>query len=149
MSLLLPLVRKAELSRSEVHQLIEQLLNREQGGEHEWVEGRQDPVARLKKQLADKERALAEEQQGAQAVQAKLLELRAELNGERQRQGIMQRQLEEQLNAKQVELQTVAARLQLANDTHNKSVTAAQQVCCNIFRSRKQAGLKLQFCKVL
>jgi ribosome-binding protein 1 len=128
LGLLLPLVQKAELSRTEVHQLIEQLLNREQVEGHEWVEGRQDPVARLKKQLAEKEKALAEEQQGAQAVHAKLVELRAELNGERSRQSAAQRQLEEQLTNKVHTIQVLNNQLQATADLQNKNAHATQMV---------------------
>jgi ribosome-binding protein 1 len=128
LSLLLPLVQKAELSRTEVHQLIEQLLNREQVEGHEWVEGRQDPVARLKKQLAEKEKALAEEQQGAQAVHAKLLEVRAELNGERSRQLVVQRQLEEQLTNKAHAIQVLNNQLQATADLQSKNALATQKV---------------------
>jgi len=126
--MLLPLLQKAELSRSEVHQLIEQLLNREQVEGHDWVEGRQDPVARLKKQLAEKEKALAEEQQGAQAVHAKLLELRAELNGERSRQGVAQRQLEEQLANKVHTIQVLNNQLQATAELQNKNTLTTQMV---------------------
>lgn len=121
-------MQKAELSRTEVHQLIEQLLNREQVEGHEWVEGRQDPVARLKKQLADKEKALAEEQQGAQAVHAKLVELRAELNGERARQSATQRQLEEQVANKVHTIQVLNNQLQATAELQNKNAHATQMV---------------------
>ncbi|XP_059470500.1 kinectin isoform X6 [Neocloeon triangulifer] len=137
LGMLLPLVQRAELSRSEVHQLIEQLLNRERVEGHEWVEGRQDPVARLKKQLAEKEKALAEEQQGAQAVHAKLLELRAELNGEKSRQGAAQRQLEEQLIAKNHAIQVLNNQLQATADLQNKNAHNTQMLQNQLLEERK------------
>nr|CAD7568334.1 unnamed protein product [Timema californicum] len=129
-SLLVPLVRKAELSRSEVQILIDLLLNKQQGpnDEHsEWYEGRQDPVVKLKKQLAEKEKALAEEQEAAQAVQSKLRELRSELNSERSRLTQMCRQLEEGLAAKTSEVQTLITRLQLATEAASAEKQALVQ----------------------
>nr|CAD7601686.1 unnamed protein product [Timema genevievae] len=129
-SLLVPLVRKAELSRSEVQILIDLLLNKQQGpnDEHsEWYEGRQDPVVKLKKQLAEKEKALAEEQEAAQAVQSKLRELRSELNSERSRLTQMCRQLEEGLAAKTSEVQTLVTRLQLAAEAASAEKQALVQ----------------------
>nr|CAD7199131.1 unnamed protein product [Timema douglasi] len=129
-SLLVPLVRKAELSRSEVQILIDLLLNKQQGpnDEHsEWYEGRQDPVVKLKKQLAEKEKALAEEQEAAQAVQSKLRELRSELNSERSRLTQMCRQLEEGLTAKTSEVQTLITRLQLATEAASAEKQALVQ----------------------
>ncbi|KOX71283.1 Kinectin [Melipona quadrifasciata] len=77
----MPLVQKAELSRSEIQILIDQLLNKQMDNpsEHsEWTEGRADPVIKLKKQLAEKEKALADEHEANIAFQNKLKELRAE-----------------------------------------------------------------------
>ncbi|XP_063235629.1 ribosome-binding protein 1-like isoform X3 [Bacillus rossius redtenbacheri] len=131
-SLLVPLVRKAELSRSEIQILIDLLLNKQQEGpavlDSEWIEGRQDPVAKLKKQLADKEKALAEEQEASQAVQSKLRELRAELNSERSRLLQACRQLEESLAGRQAEVQALAARLQHAAESHGADKQALAQV---------------------
>ncbi|XP_032455132.1 kinectin isoform X9 [Nasonia vitripennis] len=120
-SLLKPLVQKAELSRSEIQILIDQLLNKQQDNplEHaEWTESRADPVIKLKKQLADKEKALKDEQEASVSVQSKLLELRAELNGERSRFTANVRQLEEALNAKVSEAQTLHTRMQHILESH-------------------------------
>lgn len=81
-------------------------------------QGRQDPVVKLKKQLAEKEKALQEEQEAAQSLQSKLKELRSELNSERSRLTHSCRQLEESLVTKQNEIQSLAARLQHALESH-------------------------------
>lgn len=67
-------------------------------------------MQKLKKQLAEKERALTAEQEALVAVQAKLREVRAELNSERSRLMQNVRSLEENLGIKQTELQAMIAR---------------------------------------
>lgn len=129
-SLLVPLVRKAELSWSEIQILIDLLLNKQQGSavdNSEWIEGRQDPVVKLKKQLAEKEKALQEEQEAAQSLQSKLKELRSELNSERSRLTQSCRQLEESLVTKQNEIQSLAATLQHALESHVSEKQALTQ----------------------
>ncbi|XP_017883583.1 kinectin isoform X2 [Ceratina calcarata] len=120
-SLLMPLVQKAELSRSEIQILIDQLLNKQldNPSEHsEWTEGRADPVIKLKKQLAEKEKALADEHEANIAFQNKLKKLRTELNSERSRLSASVRQLEEALNAKVTETQTLHTRMQHILESH-------------------------------
>ncbi|KAJ8674029.1 hypothetical protein QAD02_005291, partial [Eretmocerus hayati] len=120
-SLLEPLVKKAELSRSEIQFLIDQLLNKQQDNplEHaEWTESRADPVIKLKKQLADKEKALKDEQEASASVQSKIVELRAELNSERSRLTTSVRQLEEALSARVTEAQTLHTRMQHILESH-------------------------------
>ncbi|GLG99090.1 Uncharacterized protein GBIM_05620, partial [Gryllus bimaculatus] len=127
MSLLLPIVQKAELSRSEIQILIDHLLNKQQNAgatDAEWIEGRQDPVVKLKKQLAEKEKQLAEELSASQGVQAKLKELRQELNTERSRLSHSCRQLEEALLAKTNEAQALATRLQHNQEAVNNEKQA-------------------------
>ncbi|CAB0031238.1 unnamed protein product [Trichogramma brassicae] len=121
-SLLQPLVQKAELSRSEIQFLIESLLNKQQenpaGEQAEWSEGRADPVMKLKRQLADKEKALRDEQEATAGVQSKLIELRQELNSERSRFTATVRQLEEALTAKTTEAATLHTRMQHILESH-------------------------------
>ncbi|PSN42274.1 hypothetical protein C0J52_12872 [Blattella germanica] len=129
-SLLVPLVRKAELSRSENQILIDLLLNKQQGssvGNSEWIEGRQDPVVKLKKQLAEKEKALQEEQEASQSFQNKLKELRSEFNAQRSQLNQNYRQIEETLVAKQNELKALTVRLQHITDTHGAEKQALTQ----------------------
>lgn len=120
-SLLMLFIQKAELSRSEVQILIDQLLNKQMDNpsEHsEWTEGRADPVIKLKKQLAEKEKALADEREASIAFQNKLKELRAELNAERSRFSASARQYEETVNAKVTEAQTLHTRMQHILESH-------------------------------
>lgn len=114
-------IQKAELSRSEIQILTNQLLNKQQDNplEHsEWTEGRADPVIKLKKQLAEKEKALTDEHEASVAFQNKLKELRAEFNSEKSRLLATVRQLEESLNAKNTETQTLHTRMQHILESH-------------------------------
>lgn len=112
--LLLNAVRKAELSRSEVQILIDLLLNKQHEAPavlDQWSEGKSDPVQKLKKQLAEKDKALTEEQEALQGVQAKLREVRAEQAAEKIQIQQRVRGLEEALQAKHLELQAVNNRI--------------------------------------
>ncbi|KAK6639665.1 hypothetical protein RUM43_007938 [Polyplax serrata] len=120
-NLLIPLIRKAELSRSEVQILTDILLTKhldEVTDHFEWIEGRQDPVVKLKKQLAEKEKALTEEQEASQAFQNKLKELRSEYNSERARLTQACRQYDETILAKQGEIQNLHATNRHLIDSH-------------------------------
>lgn len=86
--------------------------------------GRQDPMVKLKKQLAEKEKALGDEQEAHQAIQSKLKELRTELNVEKH----TNRQLEETLNARQMDLQALNARLQAMAEEKQNFSKQLQQV---------------------
>nr|XP_022907680.1 ribosome-binding protein 1 isoform X3 [Onthophagus taurus] len=77
----------------------------------EWSEGKADPVQKLKKQLAEKEKMLQEEQEALVSAQAKLKEVRSEQIAEKSQLQQKMRGLEEALNAKLVELQNVNGRL--------------------------------------
>ncbi|KAJ3648678.1 hypothetical protein Zmor_020462 [Zophobas morio] len=106
MSILLNLVRKAELSRSEVQILIDLLLNKQHEAPaviDEWSEGKSDPVQKLKKQLAEKEKLLAEEQQAVANAQAKLKELRSEHQNEKSTLLQKIRSMEELMHSKQLD----------------------------------------------
>lgn len=120
-SLLMLFIQKAELSRSEIQILIDQLLNKQldNPSEHsEWTEGRADPVIKLKKQLAEKEKALTDEHEVSIAFQNKVKELRAEFNAEKSRLSANVRQLEEALNNKITEAQTLHTRMQHILESH-------------------------------
>ncbi|CAB3384364.1 Hypothetical predicted protein [Cloeon dipterum] len=94
-------------------------------------------MARLKKQLAEKEKALAEEQQTSQGVHAKLVELRAEINTERTRHSAMYRQLEEQLAAKNQAIQLLNSQLQNTSELQNKNAHATQLLQNQLAEERK------------
>ncbi|CAG9789333.1 unnamed protein product [Diatraea saccharalis] len=112
---LVRVIREAALSRTEIQILTDALLNKHHDPlpEHsEWTEGPNDPMQKLKKQLADKEKALADEIEASQAVHAKLKELRVTLNSERGRAAAA-------AAAHRAELHTLQARLQrLVDENH-------------------------------
>ncbi|XP_050353936.1 ribosome-binding protein 1-like isoform X4 [Nymphalis io] len=119
---LVRVVREAALSRTDIQVLTDALLNKhhDQLPEHsEWTEGPNDPMQKLKKQLADKEKALADEIEASQALHAKLKELRTNLNAERGRASAASRAAEQAASAARAELHTLQARLQrLLDDNH-------------------------------
>lgn len=75
---LLSALRQLPLTPAELQTMIEVLLNRQQEestiADSEWMEpgGRLDPIGALRKQLADKEKALQEELEEKQAYQTKV-----------------------------------------------------------------------------
>lgn len=81
-------------------------------------------MVKLKKQLAEKEKALTSEQEAHQALQSKLKELRAELNNEKH----ASRQREEALNSRQTDMQALNARLQAVSEEKQNLVKQMQQV---------------------
>ncbi|XP_026494193.2 calponin homology domain-containing protein DDB_G0272472 isoform X3 [Vanessa tameamea] len=119
---LVRVVREAALSRTDIQVLTDALLNKhhDQLPEHsEWTEGPNDPMQKLKKQLADKEKALADEIEASQALHAKLKELRTNLNAERGRASAAGRAAEQAAAAARAEQHTLQARLQrLLDDNH-------------------------------
>ncbi|CAH2045321.1 unnamed protein product, partial [Iphiclides podalirius] len=119
---LVRVVREAALSRTEIQILTEALLNKHHDPlpEHsEWTEGPNDPMQKMKKQLAEKEKALADEVEASQALHAKLKELRATLNAERGRAAAASRAAEQAAGAARAELHTLQARLQrVLDDNH-------------------------------
>ncbi|CAG4953916.1 unnamed protein product [Parnassius apollo] len=119
---LVRVVRDATLSRTEIQILTDALLNKHHDPlpEHsEWTEGPNDPMQKMKKQLAEKEKALADEIEASQALHAKLKELRATLNAERGRAAAASRAAEAAAGAARAELHTLQARLQrVLDDNH-------------------------------
>ena len=79
---------------------------------------------KLKKQLAEKEKALSDEQEAAVALQNKLKELRTELNSEKH----TARQLEEALHARQSEISGFTTRLQHSAEEKQALAQQIQQV---------------------
>ncbi|XP_050551584.1 ribosome-binding protein 1 isoform X10 [Spodoptera frugiperda] len=120
---LVRVVREAALSRTEIQILTDALLNKHHDPlpEHsEWTEGPNDPMQKLKKQLADKEKALADEIEASQALHAKLKELRAALNTERTRAVATSRAAEQAAANARAELHTLQARLQRLHDDNHQ-----------------------------
>ncbi|XP_032792537.2 kinectin isoform X3 [Daphnia magna] len=127
---LLSALRQLPLTSSELQTMIEVLLNRQQEAagnvESEWMErgGRLDPLGALRKQLADKDKALQEELEEKQAYQNKLRTLGTEMTAERTRAAAARKQLEESLTRQTTELQMLTVRLQQASEQHVAEVNA-------------------------
>lgn len=88
----------------------------------------------MKKQLAEKERALLEEQEASLGLQNKLRDIRSELNSERSRLLQNIRNLEETLTVKQTELQSMIAR----NHTQNQKIQQVKPVFIFIHNDLKK-----------
>ncbi|KAK4885227.1 hypothetical protein RN001_001498 [Aquatica leii] len=146
--LLLNVVRKAELSRSEVQILIDLLLNKQHEAPavvDQWSEGKADPVQKLRKQLAEKEKALTEEQEALVGVQAKLREVRAEQTAEKVQLQQRNRGLEEALQAKHLELQNVNARLHSQNQKLQQMQAQINEETITVRKLREEnAALQMQ-----
>ncbi|KAK9497754.1 hypothetical protein O3M35_004418 [Rhynocoris fuscipes] len=121
---LMSLIDKSELSGSEIHTLIERLLNKQQGDISEWYSDRQDPMVKLKKQLNDTEQALKDEKQITVGLQAKLKELRQEIINDRQQT----RSAEEQIHLLQNEIRSLTNKLHNINDEKNSLNINLQQL---------------------
>lgn len=74
------LLGRAELSRSEIQIIIDYLLNKQQDTLVDHSDWSDDPLQKLKKQLLEREQALAEEQEATVGLQAKLREMRTTIN---------------------------------------------------------------------
>uniref|UniRef100_A0A182QRZ9 Ribosome receptor lysine/proline rich domain-containing protein n=1 Tax=Anopheles farauti TaxID=69004 RepID=A0A182QRZ9_9DIPT len=125
---LVNILNKADLPRNDIQILIDFLLNKQQDtlakDPSEWNDP-SDPLQKLKKQLQEKEAALLEEQQAAAGLQAKLKDLRQELNGEKVQAGAMQKGYAEELNNKKQELHHLTLEL---NATKDKLVAEKQSM---------------------
>jgi ribosome-binding protein 1 len=105
-------ITKMSLSSSEIQSLIDILLNK-QHGDSEWVnKGKNDSATNLKKQLAEKEQQLLNEQSTIQTLHSKIKEIRQEFNNEKSTFSHVRRQLEDSANSKKLELQQLQARFQ-------------------------------------
>lgn len=74
------LLGRADLSRSEIQIIIDYLLNKQQDTRTDHSDWSDDPLQKIKKQLQEREQALAEEQEASAGLQTKLREMRATIN---------------------------------------------------------------------
>lgn len=137
---------QAEFTRSEIQILIDYLLNKQHDTvtvEHsEWSESKTDVLQKLKKQLAEKEKALQDEQEASMAVHAKLRELRTDFNSERaQFNANIKAQIEE-ISMKKSEIQNIVAEKQFVTDklTAEKQTLAVQmqQIQSKLIQMKEQ-----------
>ncbi|NXW94934.1 RRBP1 protein, partial [Alopecoenas beccarii] len=107
-------------SEGEAQQLIEILSEKAGIVQDTWHMATQkgDPVAILKRQLEEKEKQLAAEQEDATAARNKLRELSKELAAERAKAMAVEGKLKEQLLAREREIAAVQARMQASYQDH-------------------------------
>lgn len=74
------LLGRADLARSEIQIVIDYLLNKQQDTLVDHSNWSDDPLQKVQKQLLEREQALAEEQEAAASLHAKLREMRAQIN---------------------------------------------------------------------
>uniref|UniRef100_A0A8C9JEK1 Ribosome-binding protein 1 n=1 Tax=Panthera tigris altaica TaxID=74533 RepID=A0A8C9JEK1_PANTA len=85
-----------------------------------------DPVAILKRQLEEKEKLLATEQEDAAAAKSKLRELNKELAAEKAKAAAGEAKVKKQLVAREQEITAVQARMQASYREHVKEVQQLQ-----------------------
>ncbi|KAH8280062.1 hypothetical protein KR018_002656, partial [Drosophila ironensis] len=107
---------RAELNRSEIQILIDYLLNKQQDMPASHSEWSDDICQKLKRQLEEKEKLLSEEQEASIGIQAKLRELRQEVNTERAQMHSRIQAYNDKLQAKEQELAAVNQELTGLND---------------------------------
>lgn len=111
---------RTELTRNEIQILIDFLLNKQQDTANvthsDWSD---DPIHKLRNQLDEKDRLLAEEQKGMLAIQTKLREMRAELNAERTQAAHLRTAHTDELNALKTDLNQVQQDRQLLVERTN------------------------------
>ncbi|XP_051469624.1 ribosome-binding protein 1 isoform X1 [Apus apus] len=114
-------------SEGEAQRLIEILTEKAGIVQDTWHTATQkgDPVAVLKRQLEEKEKQLAAEQEDVAAARNKLRELSKELAAERAKAAATEGKLKEQLLAREREIAAVQARMQASYQDH---VSETQQL---------------------
>lgn len=126
---------RTELTRGEIQILIDFLLNKQQDTatvtHSDWSD---DPIHKLRNQLDEKDRLLADEQKAMLALQTKLREIRAELNSERTQASHFKTAHIEEINALKAELnqiqqerQSIVERANNEKQALNKQLQHLQQ----------------------
>ncbi|XP_035779165.1 RNA polymerase II degradation factor 1-like isoform X2 [Anopheles albimanus] len=145
---LVNILSTAELPRNDIQILIDFLLNKQQDtlakDPSEWNDP-SDPLQKLKRQLQEKETALLEEQQAAAGLQAKLKELRQELNAEKVHTSAVLKSYVEELNNRKQEVQQLTQELhtikeKTANEKHTLSIQFQQLQAKYIQLSKEHAA---------
>ncbi|XP_069001094.1 ribosome-binding protein 1a isoform X3 [Embiotoca jacksoni] len=107
-------------SEGEAHRLIEILSEKVGIIQDTWHMATQkgDPVAMLKKQLEEREKQLAAEQEDALAVKNRLRELTKELSAEKSKVASVETRLSSQLSKREQEMIALQARMQASYQDH-------------------------------
>lgn len=143
---------RTELTRNEIQILIEFLLNKQQDTANvihsDWSD---DPLHKLRKQIEEKDRLLADEQSAALAIQTKLRELRSEYNAERAQAVHRHNAHIEEVNALKADLsqahqenQHIVDRVNLEKNALNKQIQHLQQQFALIEEKNVQAEESVQ-----
>ncbi|XP_076464624.1 uncharacterized protein LOC143296517 isoform X3 [Babylonia areolata] len=117
---LIDMVRSTSLSDQDLQTLIDILLNRQGAAaaatQEAWNKKSQkgDPMALMKRQLEEKERALQEEQQLAMASNNRVKELRNEVTAERTKLSALEKHYQD----KMAEFEALQARMRHAHEQH-------------------------------
>ncbi|TKC45493.1 hypothetical protein EI555_012178 [Monodon monoceros] len=115
-------------SEGEAQRLIEILSEKAGVVQDTWHKATQkgDPVAILKRQLEEKEKLLATEQEDAAAAKSKLRELNKELAAEKAKAAAGEAKVKKQLVAREQEITAVQARMQASYREHVQEVQQLQ-----------------------
>ncbi|XP_023363576.1 ribosome-binding protein 1 isoform X4 [Otolemur garnettii] len=115
-------------SEGEAQRLIELLSEKAGIIQDTWHKATQkgDPVAILKRQLEEKEKLLATEQEDAAAAKSRLRELNKEMAAEKAKAAAGEAKVKKQLVAREQEITAVQARMQAAYRDHMKEVQQLQ-----------------------
>ncbi|CAO1406429.1 unnamed protein product [Diamesa serratosioi] len=120
-----PIVRelsRADLTRNQIQLLIDFLLNKQSDtltkDPSEWSEGKSDLLQKLKKQLQEKEAQLKNEQDAGVGIQAKLKELRNEINAEKAQFNANMKAHSDELQARKNEIKNLTSEVQYLNEKH-------------------------------
>ncbi|KAL1786661.1 ribosome-binding protein 1 isoform X1 [Sigmodon hispidus] len=115
-------------SEGEAQRLIEILSEKTGVTQDTWHKATQkgDPVAILKRQLEEKEKLLATEQEDAAAAKSRLRELTKEMASEKAKAAAGEAKVKKQLVAREQEVAAVQARMQASYQDHMKEVQQLQ-----------------------
>lgn len=139
---------RSDLTRGEIQILIDYLLNKQQDTIVNHSDWSDDILQKLRKQLADSERKLADEQEAAAGFQVKLREMRTELNNERQNNQKHLAAYVEELAAKKLELQTISQENHYITEKFNSEkqtligqVQQLQQLQQKLFQEKQNSSV--------
>lgn len=140
-SAMIGMLGKVDLTRGEIQILIDYLLNKQQDTIVNHSDWSDDIVQKLRKQLEDKDRELAEEQKVAIGFQNKFREMRAEIVSERTNSQTKISTLTDELHAKKLEIQTIRQELtfqseKFANE-HKVMSNSLQQLQAALFKEKQ------------
>lgn len=132
---------KVDLTRGEIQILIDFLLNKQQDTIVNHSDWSDDIVQKLRRQLEDKDRELAEEQKVTVGFQNKFREMRAEIVSERTNSQTKIASLTDELHAKKLEIQTIRQELtfqseKFANE-HKAMNNSIQQLQTALFKEKQ------------